>query len=112
MTRFIARLCITACALIAVAYFMPGIDVTGIKPALIAAFLLGLANAIIRPILIILTLPITILTLGLFIFVINAALFLWIANFVDGFHVEGLLYAFLGSILVSLVSSYVHRALK
>lgn len=112
MAHFLVRLVVTAAALMLVAYLMPGIDVTGWQPALIAAFLLGIANAIVRPILIVLTLPITILTLGLFIFVINAALFLWIAEFVDGFHVASFLHALIGSILVSLVSGYLNGATR
>lgn len=102
--KFIARLLITALALILVTYIVPGISVSGIYPAVIAALFLGLANAIIRPILIFLTLPITILTLGIFIFVINAVLFLFVASFVDGFGVDGFLSALLGSILVSIIS--------
>jgi putative membrane protein len=112
MIRFIVRLCITAATLLGVAYVVPGIEITGVLPAFIAAFLLGFINAIIRPILILLTLPVTILTLGLFIFVINATLFLWTAHFVDGFHVDSLFHALIGSILVSLVSGYVHKASK
>ncbi len=112
MARFIARIVITASALLLVAYIVPGIDINGVVPALVGALLLGIVNAIVRPILILLTLPITIITLGLFIFVINATLFLWIGNVVDGFYVESFLHALLGSVLVSIVSSYVSKALK
>ena len=107
--HFIIRLIVSAFALLLVAHLVPGITITGLYPALIAAFFLGLLNAVIRPILIILTLPITILTLGIFIFIINATLFLFVSSFVDGFYVAGLLPALIGSILVSIVSSIVHK---
>jgi putative membrane protein len=70
----------------------------------VAALALGLANAVIRPILVILTLPVTILTLGLFLFVINAALFWLVAQVVKGFSVEGFLAALVGSLLYSLIT--------
>lgn len=102
--KLILRLLIAACALIAVTYVVPGISVDGFYTALIAAILLGLLNAIVRPILIVLTLPITILTLGIFIFIINAILFLFVASFVDGFVVTSFMSAFFGSIVVSVIS--------
>jgi putative membrane protein len=107
--KFIARLLITALALILVTYIIPGIVVSGFYPAIIAAFILGIMNAIVRPILVILTLPITILTLGIFIFVINASIFLFVASFVDGFSVSGFVPALLGSILVSIISGIMHK---
>ena len=107
--HFLVRLIVSALALLLVAHIIPGITITGLYPALIAAFFLGLLNAIVRPILIILTLPITVFTLGIFIFVINATLFLFVASFVDGFVVSGLGTALIGSLLVSIISSVVHR---
>ncbi len=108
--HFILRTVATALALILVAYLLPGIEVTGIYPAIIAALILGLLNAIVRPILIFLTLPVTIVTLGLFIFVINAVLFSWVATFVDGFEITGgFLASLIGSILVSIVSSLMSK---
>ena len=100
----ILRLLFNALGLILIAEFISGITVTGFYPALIAAIVLGLLNVIIRPILLILTLPITILTLGLFAFVINAGLFLFAASFIDGFAVTNFWYALLGSVLMSIVS--------
>jgi putative membrane protein len=91
-------------ALLAVAYLMPSVRVDSFATALIAAALLGLANTVVRPILVILTLPVTILTLGLFIFVINGLLFLGIAHLVQGFDVAGLWPAILASIVFSLIS--------
>jgi putative membrane protein len=91
-------------ALIAVAYLMPSIDVTSFWSALVAALILALLNAVIRPLLILLTLPVTVITLGLFIFVINALLFWFVGSFVEGFVVRGFWAAFFGAILFSIVS--------
>ena len=91
-------------ALIAVAYLMPSITITSFGSALIAALVLGLVNAVIRPLLILLTLPATVLTLGLFIFVINGFLFWLVGSFVPGFAVHGFWAGFLGAILFSIVS--------
>ena len=107
--KILARIIVTAFALLLVAHFLPGITVTGIFPALIAAVILGLMNALVRPILVILTLPITIITLGLFIFGINGFLFWFVASFIDGFAVSGFWIALLGSVLVSIVSSLVNK---
>jgi len=109
--KFITRLLITAFALVLVTYFVPGIAVTGLYPALIAAFFLAIVNAVVRPILVLLTLPITILTLGIFIFVINASIFLFVASFVDGFTVTSFWSALVGSVLVSIVSGIANRFL-
>jgi putative membrane protein len=91
-------------ALIAVAYLMPSITITSFTSALIAALVLGLVNAVVRPLLILLTLPVTLVTLGLFIFVINGLLFWLVGSFVEGFVVRGFWSGFLGAILFSLVS--------
>ena len=95
---------INALALIAVAYLLPSISVSSFTSALVAALVLGLVNAIIRPVLVLLTLPVTVLTLGLFILVINALLFWFVGSILDGFHVQGFWGALLGSILFSIVS--------
>jgi putative membrane protein len=91
-------------ALLAVAYLLPSVHVESFGTALIAALLLGLANAVIRPILILLTLPVTVLTLGLFIFVINGLIFLGVAHLVGGFEVFGFWHAVGASIVFSLVA--------
>jgi len=109
MFAIVVRILITAFALILVAKFIPGITVTGLYPALIAALILGILNVLVRPILVILTLPITLLTLGLFIFVINALLFWFVASFVDGFKVDGFIPALLGSLIVSIISSVINK---
>ena len=100
----IVRWFINALALMLVAYLYSGVQVSGIVAALIAALVLGLVNAFIRPLLVLLTLPVTILTLGLFIFVINAFLFWFVAEIVDGFKVTGFMAALIGSLMFSVVS--------
>ena len=89
-------------ALIAVANFVPGIHVDGFVAALIAAFVLGLVNALIRPLLLLLTLPVTLLTLGLFIFVINGALFWLVGSVLRGFIVDSFWHGVLGAVLYSI----------
>ncbi len=101
----ILRLLLNALGLILIAEFVDGISVEGFYAALIATIVLGLLNAIIKPILFILTLPITIITLGLFAFVINAGLFLFAASFLDGFTVDSFWYALLGSLLMSIIGT-------
>ena len=95
---------INTVSLIAVAYLMPSIRVADFTTALIAALVLGLVNTIIRPVLVVLTLPVTLLTLGLFILVINGLLFWFVGSFIKGFVVEGFWSAFIGAILFSVVS--------
>lgn len=103
--NIIFRVLIGALALLLAAYLIPGIVVDSIYIAIIAAVILGILNMVVKPILFVLTLPITILTLGLFTFVINAGLFWFAASFIEGFYVSGFLPALLGSLLVSIVSS-------
>ena len=91
-------------ALIAVAYLMPSIAVSSFGAALAAALVLGLVNAVVRPVLVLLTLPVTVLTLGLFIFVLNGLLFWMVGSWLEGFHVGGFWAAVFGAILFSLVS--------
>ena len=104
MLTLIARWIINAAALLLVAYLYPGVVVETFFAALIAALVLGLVNAFIRPVLLLLTLPVTILTLGLFIFVINALLFWFVAEVVKGFTVTGFWAAMLGSVLYSVIT--------
>lgn len=102
--RLILRWLVSALALLAVPYVVSGIEVKSFYIALIAAVILGLVNAVIRPILILLTLPVTVLTLGLFILVINGLLFWFVGSFVAGFHVDGFWAGFFGAILYSLIT--------
>ena len=104
MLRLLIVWLINSVALIAVAYLLPGIGVASFGTALVAALVLGLVNAIIRPILILLTLPVTILTLGLFIFIINGLLFWFVGSFIQGFVVAGFWWGVLGAIVYSLIS--------
>lgn len=110
--KILARVLITALALLVVAELVPGIAVEGIFTAIIAAIILGLFNLIARPILLLLTLPITIVTLGLFIFVINAFLFWFVASFIEGFDVSGFFPALLGSLIVSIISAIGNKLIE
>jgi putative membrane protein len=96
---------INALSLLAVPYVLPSVSIDSFYVALVTALLLGLVNTLIRPLLVIVTLPITILTLGLFTLVINGLLFWFVASFVQGFHVGGFWSAFWGAIVYSLISS-------
>lgn len=104
MLRLLVVWLINTAALIAVAYLMPSISISSFGAALIAALLLGLVNTFIRPLLVLLTLPVTILTLGLFIFVINGLLFWAVGSLLEGFYVAGFWSAVFGAIIYSLVS--------
>ena len=95
---------INALSLLALPYIFSGIKVEGFYTAMIVALVLGLINAFARPVLILLTLPLTILTLGLFIFVVNGLLFWFVASFVDGFVVSGFWTAVLGAVAYSIIS--------
>jgi len=95
---------INALALLALPYLVPSVQVDSLATALVAALVLGLVNSLIRPVLVLLTLPVTLVTLGLFVFVINALLFWLVASFVNGFHVAGFWSAFFGAIVYALVS--------
>lgn len=102
--RLLVTWLINAAALFALPYLMQSVRVESFTTALIAALVLGLVNVLIRPVLVLLTLPVTVLTLGLFIFVINGLLFWAVANFVGGFQVAGFWSAMLAAILYSLIS--------
>lgn len=103
--KIITKVLLVAVTLLVVAELLPGITVDGVYPAVIAALVLGVLNVFVRPILIVLTLPITILTLGVFMFFINAGLFWFTASFIDGFDVSGFFPALLGSVIVTVVST-------
>jgi len=102
MTGFLLRLLVVALGLWLASELVPGIAVHGLWTLLGAALLLGVVNAVVRPLLVILTLPITLLTLGLFLLVINAAMLGLVAWMFDGFAIAGFWPAFFGSIVVSL----------
>jgi len=97
---------VNALSLLAVAYLLPTVTVASFYAAVITALLLAIVNTVIRPVLMLVTLPINILTLGLFTLVINALLFWFVASFVEGFRVAGFWAAFWGALLYSLVSTF------
>ena len=102
--RLLVTWIINAVALLALPYLFTGIKVGSFTNAMIAALVLGLINTLIRPVLVLLTLPVTILTLGLFIFVINGLLFWFVGSIDLGFHVDGFWTAVLGGIVYSVIS--------
>lgn len=104
MINLLFRWFLGAAALMLVAYLVPGFEVTGIYAALISAVFLGLFNAFLKPVLVLLTLPINFLTLGLFTFVINAAILWFIASFVDGFEITSLWAALLGALVLAIIN--------
>ena len=112
MVGFIVRLLVNAVALVIVAYFLPGVHVTGFAAAIVAALILGVVNAIVRPILILLTLPVVIVTLGLFTLVINAITFYLVAHLGLGLTVDGFWSAFLGALVLSIVSFLLSNLVK
>ena len=105
MNGILLRVLITILGLYLASAIVPGVFISGVSSFIIAAILLGIVNAIIRPIALLLTLPITIVTLGLFIFVVNAAMFGLVASVIDGFAVSGFWAAIFGSIIVSITST-------
>ncbi|MBB6082104.1 putative membrane protein [Castellaniella defragrans] len=96
---------LNAVALLVVAYILPGITVASFGSALIAALVLGLLNAVVKPLLILLTLPLTIVTLGLFLLVLNALVFWFAGSILKGFQVDGFWWAVIGAIVYSIVST-------
>ena len=109
MIRMIIRWVLFALALLFTAWIVPGISFVNFQTALLAALVMGLINLFIRPIILILTLPINLLTLGLFTFIINALMFLLVAKIVAGFIVTGFLTALLGSIILSVISIFINK---
>jgi len=110
--KLLLRWVINAGTLLLLASYLPGISVSGWYTALITALLLGLLNALLKPILVFLTLPVNILTLGLFTFVINALLFWFVATVVKGFAVAGFWSAFFGALIISVINWLISDLLK
>lgn len=110
MRGLIIRWVLNALALLATAWLMPGIGLDGFGAALITALVLGIVNAIIRPVILFFTLPLTIVTLGLFTLVINAVMLMITASAVDGFSVSGFWAAFFGSIIITIISGVLSSA--
>lgn len=103
---------LSATALLMVTYLYDGVTVAGFGSALIAAFVIGLFNAVLRPVLVLLTLPVTVVTLGLFLFVINALMFWAASGVLDGFAVTGFGAALIGSLIYSLLGLVIASALE
>lgn len=110
--KIIVRWLLLATALLLVAHLCPGVAVASFWSALIAALVLGLLNTLLRPLLVLLTLPVTVITLGLFLFVINALMFYFAASLLDGFYVAGFGSALLGSLIYSLCGMVIDVAVE
>mgnify|MGYP003577477966 CR=1 FL=1 len=109
--QLIIKWLLSAVALLLVAYLYSGVQVSGFGSALIAAAVIGLLNTFVRPVLVVLTLPVTIVTLGLFLFIINALIFWATSGLMDSFHVTGFAAALIGSLIYSLLGVIIDRAL-
>jgi len=107
--NYIFKVLLTALAVLVIAYLLPGVTVDDYGTAIWVAFIVGILFSILKPILVVLTLPVTILTLGLFLFVINAAMILLANSWIDGFSVSGFWTALLFSILLSFFESVLHK---
>jgi len=103
--KFLGRLMVSTLAVLVTSYILPGVHIDGVITALIVAAVLSLLNAVVKPVLIILTIPITLFTLGFFLLVINAVMILLASSLVPSFHVDGFLTAFLFSLVLSIVNS-------
>lgn len=112
MFKLLAKWLLSAAALLFVAYVYSGVEVKTFAAAMVAALVIGLFNTIVRPILVVLTLPVTVVTLGLFLFVINALMFWAASGVLDGFHVNGFLGALIGSLIYSLLGVLIESALE
>lgn len=106
------RLAALVLAILAASYWIPGIQVADLMTAIVVAFILGLLNLTVKPILFVLTLPLTIITFGLFAFILNALLLWFVGTIIDGFTVQGFVPAFLGSLLISIISWIAVRLTK
>lgn len=109
--RLLFKWLLSAASLLFVAYVYSGVQVESFTSALIAAFVIGLFNVVLRPVLVVLTLPVTIVTVGLFLFVINALMFWAAASVLDGFQVTGFGAALLGSLIYSVLGILIESAL-
>lgn len=105
MSKIITRLIINAFAIVVASGLIPGIHIEGFWPIFSAAVLMGLVNTFIRPVVILLTLPINILSLGIFTLIINALMLMFVAYLVPAFHIAGFWAAFWGALLISIVST-------
>jgi len=112
MLKLIVRWLLLAAALLLVAYLYPGVSIASFGSAMFAALVLGLLNTVVRPLLVLLTLPVTLVTLGLFLFVINALMFWAAATVLEGFNVTGFGAALIGSLIYSLCGMVIDVAME
>jgi putative membrane protein len=112
MIKLLVKWLLLASALLFVAYVYDGVEVKTFGAAMVAAFVIGLLNTVVRPVLVVLTLPVTVLTVGLFIFVINALMFWLAAELLDGFQVRSFFAALIGSLMYSVVGMVIDSALE
>lgn len=112
MLKVLAKWLLLASALLFVAYVYDGVVVKSFGSAMLAAFVIGLLNTIVRPVLVVLTLPVTVLTVGLFLFIINALMFWGAAELLEGFQVRGFLAAVIGSVIYSVLGLVIESALE
>ena len=110
--KLLLKWLLSAASLMFVAYLYPGVQVTSLSAALVAALVIGLFNAVLRPILVVLTRPVTVVTLGLFLFVINAFMFWAAAELLKGFQVTGFGAALIGSLIYSALGMVIDSALR
>ncbi len=110
--KTLLRWLLSATALLAVTYLYDGVQVNSFSAAMVAALVIGIFNTVLRPILVVLTLPVTVVTLGLFLFVINALMFWAAASLLSGFHVHGFEGALLGSLIYSVLGVVIDSALQ
>jgi putative membrane protein len=112
MLKLIAKWLLSASALLFVAYVYTGVEVRSFPTAMLAALVIGLLNTVVRPVLVVLTLPVTVLTLGLFLFVINALMFWAASALLEGFFVRNFLAALIGSVLYTALGMVIESALE
>jgi putative membrane protein len=112
MLKVLAKWLLLASALLFVAYIYQGVEVRSFGSAMLAALVIGLLNTFVRPILVVLTLPVTLLTVGLFLFVINALMFWAAASMLEGFHVRSFVAALVGSLVYSVLGIVIESALE
>jgi len=110
--KLILKILLSALAVLGLSYLLEGVTVTSFRAAVYVAIVLGLLRAIVRPILVVLTLPITVLTLGLFLFVINAIIIFMASNMISGFNVDGIFTAIIFSLLLSVSQSFLYKMLE
>jgi putative membrane protein len=110
--KLIIKWLLSAVALLAVAHLYSGVVVQSFTAALVAALVIGFLNTVLRPVLVVLTLPVTVLTLGLFLFVINALMFYWASALLDGFQVRNFVAALIGSLIYTVLGLVINSALE